>query len=341
MTPPAVSVVIPTRNRAGLLSAALASILERPAAARFEVVVVDNGSEDGTAGVLEAWAARDDRVRPMREDEVGRAPAVLAGIEAARGGLLLFTDDDVIVRPGWMDAYVAFFGRHPEVGLAGGPIVPIPIGPAWPAWFGQRAAVSLGMVLHDGERALDAGEHVWGANMAVRPELFARVGGFRRDLGVRGDVHQRSDPGMNEDIEFQYRVRSSGDEVWFCPEAEVGHRADPRSPGWCLRRGLVNGRNSYRRRPWPGMPIQPRRGPRSWRTAGAWAAQLVALLVRSASFRIRPDRGLFERAWLASWGAGWCMEDLLADDRRDRADRWVRAVTGRVTGVAAAIAGRA
>jgi GT2 family glycosyltransferase len=335
---PAISVVIPTRNRAGLVGEALASIVERPARTSFEVVVIDNASEDDTADVLRRWATRDRRVRVVREEEVGASPALIAGMRAAEGSLLLFTDDDVVAEPGWVDAYAEFFGRRPQASIAGGPILPIPVGNAWPGWFSERAAPSLGIVWHEGERPLAHGEHVWGANMAVRAELFERIGTWRPELGVRGAEHPR-DPGSNQDIELQYRARDLGEDVWFCPTARIGHRVDARSPGWCLRRGLVNGRNAYHRPPTADIPQVTRHGGRSLRAASAWAKHLASVPAAAAAFRVRGSRARFERCWVEAWSLGWSMEDLLADDRRDAFDRSVRSITAAASRVAARVAG--
>jgi GT2 family glycosyltransferase len=337
MTSPAVSVVVPTWNRVHLLPASLASLLGQRTAEPFEVIVVDNASDDATPRVLAEWAARDARVRALREEVRGRTPALLAGMAAAVAPLLLFTDDDVVVDPGWVDAYAAFFARRPDAMLAGGPIDPIPATGAWPAWFSPVAIASLGLVRHDRERPLGVGEHVWGANMAARAELFERLGAWDATLGVRGDVHHR-DPGMNEDIELQYRVRDAGVDVWYCPDARVEHRAEPRSPGWCLRRGFANGRNSYHRAPWPGMPVERRRGAGVGATA-AWASALVRTVGAATAFRASPTRARFERAWRAAWASGWRMEDALSAGRRGGADRAARTVTRGATVAAARVAG--
>lgn len=337
--PVAVSVVIPTRNRAHVLPAALTSLVAQETEAPFEIVVVDNGSDDGTSEILERWRGRESRLRTLHESSVGRTPAMLTGMAAAEGPILLFTDDDVLADPGWIEGYVRFFDRHPDALLAGGPIRPIPPDGAWPGWFSPAAVVSLGMVQHDGERPLDPGEHVWGANMGVRASLFERVGSWDSGLGVRGDDHP-SDPGMNEDIEFQYRAREAGIAVWFCPDAAIGHRAAPRSPGWCLRRGFANGRNSFHRRPWPGMPPERRRGPSHVATVGAWGSALARAVLQAAAFRLAGTRGRFEAAWSAAWSSGWRMEDALVGVRRGHLDAGVRRMTHLAVRTAARLAGQ-
>jgi len=334
---PLISVVIPTRNRAGLLSDCLDSLLSQDASTPFEVVVVDNGSVDETAAVLEARSRRDARVRTVTETEPGRSPALLAGMREADGGLLLFTDDDVVLDAGWVEAYARFFDRHPGLVLAGGPIEPVAKGGEWPPWFSPRALVSLGAVIHDGERALGPGEHLWGANMAARPDLFERFGSWDPRLGVRGSDHP-TDPGRNEDVDLQYRVRERGGEVWFCPGARVRHRIDVPGPRRCLSQAFANGRNSYHRRAWPGMPIDPRRGARSVRSRMALLEALTRFLIWSAWLRVRRGPTVFERSWVAAWQSGWRLEDLLSNQVRDGFDRRTRALTHKATRAATRVA---
>src|SRR5688572_297385 len=101
---PAVSVVIPTHNRAGRLAAQLES-LRAQTTRDFEVIVVDDGSRDGTPEVLAAQIARGGfDLRAIRHDAPqGPATARNAGWQAARAPLVAFTDDDCISHPGWLE----------------------------------------------------------------------------------------------------------------------------------------------------------------------------------------------------------------------------------------------
>ncbi len=110
---PLVSVVIPNWNGAHHLPACLDS-LARQRYRRFEVIVVDNGSTDGSLALL----TRDYphvRLVPLGENR-GFAPACNAGIRAARGEIIALLNNDTEADPGWLEAVVAAFGRHPEAG---------------------------------------------------------------------------------------------------------------------------------------------------------------------------------------------------------------------------------
>ena len=103
------SVVIPTYNRAPVLARCLDALgAQDPPAG--EVVVVDDGSSDGTPEVLRGhpW------VKAVRQPNGGRAAAKNTGVEAARGDVVLFLDDDVIATPGLLHLHVEHHRNRPE-----------------------------------------------------------------------------------------------------------------------------------------------------------------------------------------------------------------------------------
>ena len=111
---PRVSVVVPTYNRAHVLGESLASLLaERDV--DLEVVVVDDGSTDGTAALLARLG--DPRVRALQRPHAGIAAARNAGLAAARAPYVAFHDSDDRALPGRLAVPLAFLERHPDVGL--------------------------------------------------------------------------------------------------------------------------------------------------------------------------------------------------------------------------------
>ena len=110
---PKVSVVMATRNRAQLLPTAIASV-EAQTYPNWELVVIDDGSEDETAELLQNLASADGRVVLRRTDGVGAATARNVGLEAATGEWVAFLDDDNVMNPGWLRAIVEHTGREPE-----------------------------------------------------------------------------------------------------------------------------------------------------------------------------------------------------------------------------------
>src|SRR5207249_6759002 len=124
---PAVSVIVSTRKRAHHLPEVLRTLAAQECNVPFEVIVIDNGSTDGTSALLDAWCRRDPRFRTACEPRVGLSRGKNAGIRMARAPLLVFTDDDMRVDPRWVESYRRLFAGHEDaLMLAGGPIVPIP-----------------------------------------------------------------------------------------------------------------------------------------------------------------------------------------------------------------------
>jgi GT2 family glycosyltransferase len=110
---PRVSVIIPTWNGAALLGHALES-LTRQTFDDFEIVVVDNGSCDGT---FEMLAREHPAARVVHlDDNRGFAQAVNVGISAGRGEIVVLMNNDTAAEPGWLEALVAAMDRHPEAG---------------------------------------------------------------------------------------------------------------------------------------------------------------------------------------------------------------------------------
>lgn len=114
---PLVSVIIPTHNRCHLLPQAIQSVRDQTYQ-NFEVLVVDDGSVDATASVVNA--IDDDRVRYCYQTNAGRAAARNRGLTLAQGEFVAFLDDDDTFLPNKLTDQLTEFGRRPELGLTAG-----------------------------------------------------------------------------------------------------------------------------------------------------------------------------------------------------------------------------
>lgn len=218
-----ISIIIATYNRAALLDECLAHLARQPFAPGDEVVVVDNGSVDDTDRVIERHRARfPTPLIHLVETRPGKSHALAVALSMATGDILAFTDDDVNVAPGWLDA-VRRTMTDPQVALMGGRV-----SPRWerrpPSWlrltgeaYGRLTAPLA--LLNYGARPIELGARtVLGANMAVRRDVIARVGGFATHLGkLRGTLLS------GEDAELCRRVQSAGFKAIYDPEADVSH----------------------------------------------------------------------------------------------------------------------
>lgn len=112
---PTVSVVMPTYNRAGLLPRAIESILAQTYD-DFEFIIVDDGSDDNSAEILESYAAMDDRIRILYNDRNrGISYSRNKGNEAARGKYIAIMDSDDIAMPDRLAVSVAYLENHPDI----------------------------------------------------------------------------------------------------------------------------------------------------------------------------------------------------------------------------------
>jgi GT2 family glycosyltransferase len=233
MTGPLVSVVVPTANRPELLLASLASLLEQTYAEPYEVIVVENGPARGLSRRIEQLAA-GERAASVRYVQLRRADANAArneGVRAGAGALICFVDDDVLAPPGWLDSVVAGVARHPAVDCFGGGVRPLY--ERQPPRTCARHTVPGTWFERDAEGPV---EEVWGCNMAIRREAFERVGLFREGLPVQ------------QETEWEFRLRAAGGEIVFLPEAWVWHHRTARETsfgyllGDAFLRGLTLGR---------------------------------------------------------------------------------------------------
>src|SRR4051794_36585399 len=108
---------MPTYNRLALLERVLAPLLEEPAAT--ELVVVVDGSEDGSFEYLESESKRRPQLRPLLIPNSGKEAARQAGLEAATGEIVLFMDDDVLALPGLVAGHAAGHVDEDELVLVG------------------------------------------------------------------------------------------------------------------------------------------------------------------------------------------------------------------------------
>ncbi len=225
-----ISVVVCTRNRAGPLGQLLTSMaaMEQPEGLDWELLVVDNGSSDGTRAVVAGFADRLP-IRYTREDLAGLSNARNHGVREARGRYLCWTDDDVEVHPRWLAGYAEAFRLHPEAAVFGGQIEPR-LDPPTPPWFARLAdrwplnGIVARRDFGDTPVPLDFSRDIvpWGANFAIRA-TEQRQHVYDPELGV-SPVHRRS----GEESQLMFEVMIGGATGWWVPGSTVFHIFPPR-----------------------------------------------------------------------------------------------------------------
>ncbi len=216
-----ITVVICTWNRANLLDQTLDAMhrLKIPEGILWELIVVNNNCTDTTDEII-AYHSENLPVVRVFEAQKGLSNARNAGVSAAKGDYIIWTDDDVIVDEDWIAAYVAAFREHPEASIFGGPISPWFEGSA-PAWMEQSwpiikdtyATRDLG-----GESFALTNDHLpYGANFALcTTEQKKHI--FDPNLGL---VHGKILVG--EETKVLTNVLKKGGTGWWVPGARVRH----------------------------------------------------------------------------------------------------------------------
>ncbi|MDE3110532.1 MAG: glycosyltransferase family 2 protein [Acidobacteriota bacterium] len=218
-----ITVIVCTYNRCKSVPATLESIAAQtfPEPVEWEVLVVDNNSSDRTAEVVEEVSRRyPGRFRYLFEPRQGLSQARNAGVNAARGDILVFTDDDITVEPGWLESLTSGLDTGEWAG-AGGRILrrwtcsP----PKWLSIQGRYERMAFPIFTFDkGSVQGELDDFAAGANMAYRREVFQKYGYFRTDLGRCGDVLL-----AGEEVEFARRIRAAGERLRYEPSAVVYH----------------------------------------------------------------------------------------------------------------------
>jgi GT2 family glycosyltransferase len=223
---PEVSVVVATFERENRLADLVASLRGQTlAAARFEVIVVDDGSRDGTAELLERERGGLTMRTIRRAENGGWALAREEGWRAAQAPIVAFTDDDCRPSPDWLAAGLDACVANP------GSIVQGRTEPAWEEWhrlnrFERPFTQTIEVDSPD--------PHFQTCNVFYPREVLERVGGFDTDAFARI-------PG--EDADLAWRAIATGVPTAFAPDALVRHgfnRLGPlgklrRAAGWDLR----------------------------------------------------------------------------------------------------------
>lgn len=228
------SIIIPSRNGADTLGAALdaLALVERPEGAwadgAWDIVLVDNASSDATPDIMRRFATTHG-AQFLSEPRPGKSHALNRAIEAARGDLLIFMDDDVLPVPRWACAYTEAAQSSPDVGVFAGAVRPHWIAPP-PEWLETLAQAGRACGCTDPRRHAGPVDpiDVKGGNFAVRRSA---LGDVRFDTGATNfgatNFGAGGRPTGGEDSQFVGSLAERGQAIHFVPQAIVAHIVAP------------------------------------------------------------------------------------------------------------------
>jgi GT2 family glycosyltransferase len=227
-----VSVIIPTRDRAVVLEQCLQHISAQEGDLP-EIVVVDNSVDHRST--LEV-VSRFPGTTYIRADPNKRNPALMRnlGIQASRGNILAFIDDDTLVAPGWLQAVTAAF-EDPDVGGATGRVIEADAPEVLTAEIGRFSP--RGEITMNFNNTIDRPvpvEFLYGCNMAVRREVLDQIGQYDPWYGI-----------VYEEQDISFRIRRAGYLTLYIPPMVAQHLKTPRPVGVTRRSDKSDLRSLY------------------------------------------------------------------------------------------------
>lgn len=280
------SVVFATRDRAAQLRETLQRYCEWDTRdITWELIVIDNGSEDDTARVLRDMAQSLPLIH-LHATQPGKNRALNRALDRLRGRFVLFTDDDVLPATDCAQIYMAATRRWPDDAIFGACIVPR-FPPATPDWM-QSADFEFSTTAfaryQPAEREGHVRRHPYGPSFLVCREAVGNLR-YTEHLGP-----QQGNYAMGGEADFLRQLAARGHAYVYVPDARVEHVVRPEQvkPDWLLRRANKKGRGQVylpsdkkpRRLHVLGVPVK------LWlATARAWLRFRLMDVFRSASRR--------------------------------------------------------
>ena len=232
MTTPLASVVIPTHQRKASLLRALESLATQTIPReQYEVIVVVDGSDDGSREAAESVAA-GHAPRVLWQPNRGRASACNAGVAAARGDVVVLLDDDMTATPDFLSAHLRAHSSDTRLAVIGA--APVRIGAELPThaqYVGEKfnrhlehlAAAGRPLALRD----------FYSGNFSIRRDVLSAVGSFDERFTAYG----------NEDLELSLRLSAAGVRLVYEPAA-VAWQAYDKSFAALARDNVAKGRTA-------------------------------------------------------------------------------------------------
>ena len=275
------SVVVPVYNGADILPRCLDALADQTVPlSDYEIVVVDDGSADGTATQVEKWQASHPLINCglVRQENTGPAAARNHGADLARGPLLLFTDADCAPEPDWIERMISAF-ENPEVTGAKG------------AYLSDQTGLTPRFVQAEYE---DRYDRMRGQDQIDFVDTYSA--GYRRSVFLENQGFDPIFPTASvEDQEFSFRLAQKGHRLVFVPDAYVRHIHDENVAEYARRKYYIGYWKALVTRRHPERMVQDSHTPQVLKVQIVLVAGLLLLAVLSVA-------GLWMPSLRFSWG---------------------------------------
>jgi GT2 family glycosyltransferase len=298
-----ISVLFATRNGGERLKRTLEGyVCQRNVSFPWKITVVDNGSVDGTANILQSFRSRLP-LSVKEEMGPGKNRALNSGLMHLEGRLCIFSDDDAIPDITFLKSWHECAGDHGEFSLFGGVVRPLFEVPP-PAWMARRRP-QFGPLF--AERDLPEGPiaptEIFGPNMAVRRSVLDAGLSFNPNIGPNG-----GDPfyPMGSETEFCVRAATLGFRSWFTRGPIVSHivRENQMQPDFWFSRAYRHGRGFVQLQMEAGA-IDAKRRRSMVRRLATWLRVFTEQSGRRASALSPSPLMRFNAAWNYHWRRGY------------------------------------
>lgn len=214
---PTVSIIIASRNRVDSLRETLASLrqMEVPLPYDVELLLVDNGSVDGTGELMHGFSAESLTVRVLDVPRPGKARALNRALAVAEGSVLLFTDDDVRVPVNWVAGMVSPILTGEADAVAGGVHLADWLRRSWMTTPHSLVLAETACIDPESPRLV-------GANMAIERSVFDRISGFDQELGPG-----KNSTGTHEETLLSLQLQAGGMRIVSAFDVSVEHHPSP------------------------------------------------------------------------------------------------------------------
>lgn len=235
------SVILATFRRQDILKNTLSSFTGLRFDKKWEVILVDNGCEEPVRALAESFKGKVP-IQYLPENSRGKNFAINSGIAKAAGKVIIFTDDDVLVPPDWLEKFYTGTSRWPDHNIFGGRILPHWPGGKEPGFIRKNEFYNMAYGMADWdfpEGEYPAGK-VWGPNMAVRRKIFDEGHRYNTTIGPSVGKYM-----MGSETEFTTRMEKLGHRAVFLPEVVVQHqiREEQLDEAWLIGRAFRYGRS--------------------------------------------------------------------------------------------------